>query len=121
MDPSLRSRLPTIGLWIATAWASSFALIVILEGLDPEAPQVEEGQEWEVGAVIVVVMASLVAVALSWWRRPLMVRAMLAAGLLGAVIGIITAGQNHWMAVLVAGGPYLLAAALARVGRVAGR
>jgi hypothetical protein len=33
------------------------------------------------------------------------------------VIGIITAGQNHWIAVLVAGGPYLLAAAFGRLGR----
>jgi len=64
-----------------------------------------------------VVVAALLAVGASWWRRSLMVPLMLAAGMLGAVIGIITAGQNHWIAVLTAGGPYLLAAALGWFGR----
>lgn len=112
-----RSRLPRLGLIIATVWASMFALILVLEAFGDDPGAVEDGQAWEGVAVVVLVIAALAAVGLSWRRRDLMVPAMLAVGLLGVAIAVVTAGSNHWLAASVAGGPYLLASGLGWLGR----
>ena len=111
-----RGRLPRIGLLLATVWAVFWALILVLEAFASESGDIEEGSEWEGFAVGGLAAAALVAVALSWRRRELMVPLLAAVGLLGVVVGVVTAGHNHWLAALVAGGAYLIAAQLGLLG-----
>ena len=113
-----RARLPWIGLLIATLWAVFWALILVLEAFAPGSEEeIAEGDEWEAVAVGVLAVAALVAVGLSWRRRGLLIPLMVAVGLFGVTVGVATAGHNHWIAALVAGGPYLLAALLTALGR----
>jgi peptidoglycan biosynthesis protein MviN/MurJ (putative lipid II flippase) len=111
-----RDRLPAIGLWIATAYAACFGLIVVLEAIAGDE-NIEEGQEWEGFAVGLLVIAAIAAVIVAWRRRHLAAWALLAAGLLGTLIALITAGSNYYLAVIAAAGPYLLGAALIWLGR----
>ena len=112
----IRRRVFGVGRWIATLYTVFFALIVLLEGVFGSGVEIEEGQEWEGFAVGVLAVAALAAVAVSWLRPHLATRVLLAAGLVGAAVALITAGSNYWLAIGAAGGPYLLGAALTALG-----
>lgn len=69
------------------------------------------------GPVSTLGVAVMPAVALAWRRRQWLLPRMLGVGLFG--VAVTTAGSNHWLAAIIADGPYLLAAALAWLGRSA--
>ncbi|MEZ4503923.1 MAG: hypothetical protein R3C39_14970 [Dehalococcoidia bacterium] len=108
-------------LWIsrvlATVYALFFAAILVLETLFPPDVEIAEGQEWE-GVTVGVLGTAAVAAAIAAWRhQEWTFRLMLGLAIAGALLGLITAGSNQWLAVLTAGGPYAVAAALAWFGR----
>lgn len=112
----IRRRTFWAGRWIATLYTTFFALIVLLETLFGSGVEIEEGQEWEGFAVGALAVAAVAAVAVSWLRPHLATRVLLAAGLVGAAVALVTAGSNYWLAIGAAGGPYLLGAALTALG-----
>ena len=52
------------------------------------------------------------SVIVAWIRPRLGVWMVLVAGVLFAIFGVVTAGQNKWMAVVAAGGPLILSGLL---------
>jgi hypothetical protein len=109
-------RAFAIGRWIASTYAALFVFVIALEALGGDSEGIEEGQEWEGFAVGALAVAAVLAVALSWLRPRLAARALLAAGLFGVTIAVITAGSYQWLVALGAGGPFLAGAALTAFG-----
>jgi hypothetical protein len=65
------------------------------------------------GAVLgLLVIAGLVGVGLGFRDEPRGGTVLLVVGGLLSVFAVLTAGHNHWLAVLVAGGPWLVSGVL---------
>jgi hypothetical protein len=100
---------------IASVWTALFLLLALGYAMVDDPNQSEDTADLLMDTILMALFlaAALGACVLSWARTSLSVPLFIAIALAGAIIGIITAGENHWIAALVSGGPYLLAAAIA--------
>ncbi len=99
-----------LGTVLSAVW-----LLVLLAGLiagDDEAAVDEERATVEGIVLTALVLAAIAGFALSVRRTRLGGRITLAAGGLLCIFAIVTAGRNHWLAVLVSGVPWLVVGGL---------
>ncbi len=98
-----------LGTVLSVVW-----LLVLLAGLiagDDEFAVDEEGATAEGVVLTALVLAAIAGFALSLRRPHLGGRIILAAGSLLCIFAVVTAGRNHWLAVLVSGAPWLVVGA----------
>lgn len=100
---------------MASGWTALFLLLALGYAFVDSPNQSEDVTDLLVDTILMALLlaAALGACVLSWIRPSLSFALFVATGTAGATIGVITAGENHWIAAMVSGGPYLLAAVLA--------
>ena len=100
---------------IASGWTALFLLLALAYAFIDDPNQSEDTADLLKDTILMALFlaAALVACVLSWARTSWSVQLFVVIGIAGVVVGVITAGENHWIAALVSGGPYFLAAAIA--------
>ena len=99
------SKIPRVlGLIIASFIAAVYLFIIIAGLFDPEPASLGiEG----IG-IVVLTLLTTASVIVGWMKPGLGVWLILGVGVIFTIFGLVTAGQNKWMAVVAAGGPLLL-------------
>jgi hypothetical protein len=110
-----QDSLGTAARVIASGWTAFFLLLALGYAFVDSPNQSEDIADLLVDTVLMAVFlaAALGACVLSWMRPTLRFALFTTTGVAGTTTGVITAGENHWIAALVSGGPYFLAAAVA--------
>jgi hypothetical protein len=90
----------TASIW----WIFVLVVTALTEGLDTI-----EAEGMVLGALI---LFAVIGVAIGFAREDTGGVIALVAGVALAVFAVITAGRNHWLAVLVSGGPFILTGVL---------
>jgi hypothetical protein len=98
-------KIPRVlGLVIASFVAAVYLFIIIAGLFDPEPLSLGiEG----IG-IVVLTLLTTAGVIVAWFRPKLGVWLILGVGVVFTIFGLVTAGQNKWMAVVAAGGPLIL-------------
>lgn len=96
-----------LGIIVSAIW-----LLVLIGGLFGDDPGATDDAAAEGLVLGALVMVAMVATALSFRFGAAAAWGVIAAGLALSVFGAVTAGRNQWMAVLVAGVPWLLVGTL---------
>lgn len=97
----------TIGTLAAALW--TVPLVATLLGADDPGT---DGPGTEGVGVGILAVANIAAVAIAWHNPRLGGLLLLGTGAVFAAFAIVTAARNHWLAVAVSGGPFLLAGVL---------
>jgi len=100
------------GAVIVTIVAAFWLFIIIVSIFEGEKPTFD----WESLGVIVLSLLTIVCAVLSWVKIPVGEWMTLIVGVLFSIFAAVSAGHNHLFAVLVAGGPLILAAILMILG-----
>ncbi|MEA3327989.1 MAG: hypothetical protein U9R53_11915 [Chloroflexota bacterium] len=100
------------GVVIVTIVAASWLFIIIVSIFEGEKPTFD----WESMGVTVLSLLTVVSAVLSWVKMPAGSWMTLVVGVLFSIFAAASAGHNHLFAVLVAGGPLILAAILMILG-----
>lgn len=93
-----------IGLITVTLVALLYLFIIVgslFEG-EPLSP------DFESQGMAILSILTIISAVISWIRIRLGVWLVLTAGILFTIFALLTAGQNHLMAVMAAGGPLLI-------------
>ena len=100
---------------IVSGWTALFIFLALAYSFVDDPNQSEDAADLLMDTMLMALFlaAALGACVVSWARTSLSFVLFVVIALAGAVIGIVTAGENHWIAALVSVGPYLLAAAIA--------
>lgn len=93
-----------LGLVIASFVAAVYLFIMIAGLFDPEPLSLTN----EGIGIIVLTLLTAASVIVAWFRPKLGVWLILGVGVVFTIFGLVTAGQNKWMAVVAAGGPLIL-------------
>lgn len=115
MDTAPTNRFGLAARIIASGWTALFLLLGLGYAMVDDPNQSENTADLLIDTILMALFlaAALGACVLSWVHTSLSVVLFLVIALAGVIMGIVTAGENHWIAALVSGGPYLLAATLA--------
>lgn len=115
MGDEPQDRLGIAARVIASGWTAFFLLLALGYAFVDSPNQSEDVADLLVDTILMAVFlaAALGACVLSWMRPTLSFALFTATAVAGTAMGVITAGENHWIAALVSGGPYSLAAAIA--------
>jgi hypothetical protein len=98
-------RIPRVlGLIIASFVAAVYLFIIIAGLFDPEPLSLSA----EGIGIVVLTLLTAASVVVGWFRPKLGVWLILGVGVAFTIFGLVTAGQNKWMAVVAAGGPLIL-------------
>ena len=110
-----RDRAGLAARLIASGWTALFFLLALGYALVDDPNQSEDTADLLMDTILMALFlaAALGACVVSWARTSLSFALFVVIALVGAVVGIVTAGENHWIAAVVSGGPYLLAAVIA--------
>lgn len=100
---------------IASGWTALFIFLALAYAFVDDPNQSEDIADLLKDTILMALFlaAALGACVVSWARTSSSFWLFVAIGTMGAVVGVVTAGENHWVAALVSGGPYFLAAAIA--------
>jgi hypothetical protein len=93
-----------VGTLTALSWVFILVASLIAEGFD--------SIEAEGMVLVALILFAVIGVAIGFTREDTGGVIVLAAGVALAVFAVIAAGRNHWLAVLVSGGPFILTGAL---------
>lgn len=100
------------GLFIASIVATFYLFMIVGELFDGEGPILD----FESLGFFIFDLLSVASVIIAWNKIQIGVWLVLGIGILFSIFGLITAGQNRWMAVIGAGGPLILGALLIALG-----
>ena len=102
-------KVPRIVGLVTASFVAAVYLFVIIAGLfDPEPLALSP----EGFGIVVLTLLTTASVIVAWIRPRLGVWLVLGVGVIFAIFGVVTAGQNKWMAVVAAGGPLILSGLL---------
>ena len=113
----------TIGRGLGTA-LSAIWLFILLAGLiagDDELTVDEEDAELQGAVLAALVLTAIAGFLLSFRRNEAGGVLTLVAGCLLCVFALVTAGRNHWLAVLVSGIPWIAVGGLTLLAGHRGR
>lgn len=102
-------KVPRILGLIIAAFIAGMFLFIFFGSLFNEEPITKSFES--VGIVGLTVLTTI-SVIVAWFKIEVGAWMVLASGILFAIFGLITAGQNRLMAVMAAGGPLLLSSLL---------
>lgn len=97
-----------IGLAAALMWTFTLTASAIDEGV--------EGIQGEGAVLAGLILIAVVGVVVAFFNEQVGGSAALIAGIALSVFAAVTAGRNHWLAVLVSGVPFAVSGALFLIG-----
>ena len=111
----MSERLGIAARVVASGWTALFLLLTLGYAFVDDPNQSEDAADLLLDTMLTALFlaAALGACVLSWISPRLSFVLFIATGTAGIAIGAITAGEGRWIAALVSGSPYLLAAVLA--------
>jgi hypothetical protein len=104
----MKKVLKYAGLVIASLIPAMFSFIIIGGLFDGESISFS----FESVGIVVLSFLTIASVIIAWIRTKVGVWLVLGVGILFSIFGLITAGQNRWMAVVSSGGPLIVGALL---------
>lgn len=97
-----------IGLTASLMWLTMIGADLVVEGILPLEPE---------GIILgVLILAAVSGVATAFINDDVGGSITLVSGIALSVFALVTAGRNHWLAVLVSGAPFMVAGALFLIG-----
>ena len=98
-------KVPRIVGLVMASFVAAVYLFVIIAGLfDPE-PLNPSPEGW---GIVVLTLLTTASVIVAWIRPRLGVWLVLGVGVIFTIFGLVTAGNNKWLAVVAAGGPLIV-------------
>ena len=102
-------KIPCVlGLLISSVAAAAYLIVIIASLFDKEPLAFGP----EALGIVILTLLTAASVIFAWIRPKGGVWMVLVVGVLFAIFGVVTAGQNKWMAVVAAGGPLVLSSLL---------
>jgi len=98
--------LRALGRILATVASAFWLFVIVVSGAI-------EGVHWDLESALMaaLVLGNAAATGIAWWRPRLGAVLLLIGGLAHAAFALYSAGHNHALAMLISGGPFLLAGA----------
>jgi len=97
-----------IGLAAALMWTFTLTATAIDEGID--------GIRGEGAVLAGLMLIAITGVVIAFFNEQIGGSVALVAGIALTVFALVTAGRNHWLAVLVSGAPFLISGVLFLIG-----
>jgi hypothetical protein len=101
-----------VGRIIATIMALYFGFILVLGVISPG----QESITWESIGVIAFGLLTVISVVLSYFRKKMGAWVIGVVGVLFSIFALLTAGHNQFGAMMVSGGPLIIASLLMLLG-----
>ncbi len=109
----MKKIIKVIGL-ILISLVAGFYLLIVVGGLFEREPI---PLDFETVGMAAITLLTVGSVTVAWLKIRVGVWLVLGVGLLFSIFGVVTAGQNHILAILSAGGPLILGGLLLLLSR----
>ena len=108
----MKKILRIVGSIIVTMIAAFYLFIIVASLFEGEPISFE----FESLGMAFLSIFTIISAVLVWVKVELGVWMVLAAGVLFSIFALVTAGRNHWLAVMSSGGPLIIGGALVLLG-----
>jgi len=108
----MKKILRIVGSIIITMIAAIYLFIIVASLFEGEPISFDP----ESLGIVFLSILTIISAVMVWVKVDVGVWMVLAAGVLFSIFALITAGRNHWMAVMAAGGPLIIGGALVLLG-----